>query len=276
MLKLEAKGTTYRIIAEQSKGHPGRSFPTIAIEGCGTDRNGNASVGYVTQFPEDDADPFVAIHVQENTSAIGTYMNASPKGYREKNTIESGRDITYHIYFQNVTNDLLRHIVIRDTLPEGLDITSVVPGASSHSYKFEVYGNRILKFTFDDLAIPSINKDEATSKGFVSFRVRQNANVPKGTVIINNASVALNFQKPFLTNEVFHTIGGDLFDFVEVAKVVSTQDVKIQGLTVTVSPNPFSEKTTFTIAGWAGKQPKLLLYDCKADYCKKYCLTMLN
>lgn len=48
---------------------------------------------------------------------------------------------------------------------------------------------------------------------------------------------------------------------MEVAKVVSTQDVKIQGVTVTVSPNPFSEKTTFTIAGWAGKQPKLLLYD---------------
>lgn len=261
LLKLEAKGTTYRIIAEQSKGHPGRSFPTVAIEGCGTDRNGNVSVGYVTQFPEDDADPFVAIHVQENTNEVGTYMNASPKGYREKNIIERGKDIIYHIYFQNITNDLLRHIVIRDTLPVGLDITSIVPGSSSHPYQFEVYGNRILRFTFDNLEIPSINKNETASKGFVSFRVRQNANLPKGTVIVNRASVALNFQKPFITNEIFHTIGGDLFDFVEVAKVVSTQDAKIQGVTVSIAPNPFSEKTTFTVQGWTGKQPKLLLYD---------------
>ncbi len=260
LIKLPARGTTYRLIAEQTLGHPGRSFPTVAVEGCGTDESGSVTVGDVTQFSEDDADPFVAIDVQENTDATGTYLRGFPKGYRDDHLIESGRDITYHLQFQNTTNELLRHVVIRDTLPESLDLASVIPGASSHPYEFEVYGGRILKFTFDKLEIPSINEDEASSKGFVKFRVRQQPNLATGTVITNRASVALNFQKSFDSNEVFHTIGGELVDFVE-AVVTSTEAVEYEGVSVQAAPNPFTEWTIFTIGGWEGKAPQFQLFD---------------
>ncbi|NRA51969.1 MAG: hypothetical protein HRU12_22810, partial [Phaeodactylibacter sp.] len=62
---IDPDGKTYRIIAEQVDGHPGSNFPTKAVEGCGTDDEGNYSVGYVTQWPENDADPSVSIHVDE-------------------------------------------------------------------------------------------------------------------------------------------------------------------------------------------------------------------
>lgn len=260
LLELPARGTTYRIIAEQTSGHPGRSFPTVAVEGCGTDEGGNVIVGDVTQFPEDDADPFIAIDVQENTDATGTFLRGFPKGYRADRFIESGKDITYHLQFQNMSNDLVRHVVIRDTLPEGLDLASVLPGASSHPYEFEVYGGRILKFTFDKVAIPSINEDEAGSKGFVKFRVRQQPNLEAGTVITNRASVALNFQKPFDTNDVFHTIGGELLDFAEVV-ITSTEEEEFEGVSVTAAPNPFTEFTLLMLEGWQGEAADFQLFD---------------
>ncbi|MEM9849251.1 MAG: hypothetical protein AAF847_15305, partial [Bacteroidota bacterium] len=166
IIQQEAKGKTTRIIVEQSEGHPGRSFPTVAVEGCG-EGEGNAEIrtGFVTMFPEDDADPFVSIDVQENLEdASGTILRAYPKGYREENFIETGRDLVYHIQFQNLGTDELRHVVIRDTLPAELDIATVQIEASSHEYDFEIYENRILRFTFDKLSLPSINENEAASK----------------------------------------------------------------------------------------------------------------
>ncbi|MEM6697867.1 MAG: hypothetical protein AAF599_05700, partial [Bacteroidota bacterium] len=256
ILNQKAEGRTTRIIVEQSEGHPGRSFPTVAVEGCGEGEGGaRVNTGFVTIFPEDDADPFVAIDVQENLeNATGTMMRAQPKGYREERFIEAGRDIVYHIQFQNLENELLRHVVIRDTLPEELDIASVMVEGSSHAYDFEIYENRILRFTLDKLSLPSINEDAAASKGFIKYRVQQMPNLPAGTVIEHNALVSLNFSKPFLTNPVKHTIGGELFDFVELG-IVSTNDPQVEGVSVTVGPNPFAETTLFTIDGWNGQVP---------------------
>ncbi|MEM1328442.1 MAG: T9SS type A sorting domain-containing protein [Bacteroidota bacterium] len=251
IISREARGVTTRIIVEQAEGHPGRSFPTVAVEGCGAeDANVTVQTGFVTMFPEDDADPFVGIDVQENTTdATGNILSAQPKGYREQQFIERGRDISYHIQFQNLGDQPLRHVVIRDTLPEELDIASIQIEASSHAYTYEIYEDRILRFTFDKLELPNVNEDATASKGFIKFRVRQNPGLEKGTIITNRALISSNFSKPVLTNPVRHTIGGELLDFVEVG-TVSTDDPVLEGLTVQVTPNPFVENTTFILDGW--------------------------
>ncbi|MEM9888337.1 MAG: T9SS type A sorting domain-containing protein [Bacteroidota bacterium] len=263
IIEQEAEGKTTRIIVEQVEGHPGRSFPTVAVEGCG-EGEGVAQIrtGFVTMFPEDDADPFVAIDVQENLEdASGTMLRAYPRGYREENFIETGRDLVYHIQFQNLGEEELRHVVIRDTLPEELDISTIEIEASSHEYDFEIYENRILRFTFDKLSLPSINEDEAASKGFVKFRVQQMPNLAKGTVITNQALISTNFKKPFLTNKTKHTLGGALLDFVEISEFVSTEETEVEGISVELSPNPFIESALFKIEGWNGKAANLQIFD---------------
>ena len=258
----DAMGETYRVVAEQSEGHPGRSFPTLAIEGCGTDSTGNITTGNVTIFSEDDEDPSVAIDVQESLeNATGTFLRTAPKGYDDEHFIASGRDIAYHIQFQNTSNETLKYVVIRDTLPAGLDLKSVVVGASSHPHEFEIYGNGIVKFTFKNLNIPSINKDEVASKGFVKFTVSQLPTLKVGTVIENRATVAYNFGKPVLTNQTFLTIGGNLEDFVKFGQVVSTQDNLVKGVNVLVSPNPFLETALFQIQGWEGETAIFRLFE---------------
>ena len=131
-------GATYRLIAQQAPGHPGNSYPTIAIEGCTT--SGNYSTGYVTELQEDENDPFVSIDVQEAISPTDyIFMRGYPKGYLENGNrlIPANTPLQYHIYFQNSGTDTIQRLVIRDTLPEGLELATVVPGASSHPYQFE-------------------------------------------------------------------------------------------------------------------------------------------
>ena len=150
-----ANGTSYRIIAEQSPGHPGSSYPTVAVEGCST--GSNFSTGFTTELQEDENDPFISIDVQEAISSTTdyTFLRGYPKGYLEdgENQIPANTSLEYHIYFENSGTDTLQRLVIRDTLPNGLDLGTIVPGASSHPYEFEAYSSGVLKFTFNDLAL---------------------------------------------------------------------------------------------------------------------------
>lgn len=251
----EATGATYRLIAEQSTGHPGMSYPTVAVEGCAEDGNANISVGYVTLFPEDDRDAFIAIDVQElQEGRPDNAMRGYPKGYGEEHYVEANTDLTYHIQFINTGTDTITQLVVRDTLSPYLDITTVKPGASSHPYTFETYGKGILRFTFKDLKLLP-----GESNGFVQFTVSQKPDLPKETVIQNTAVLFYNYNKPLLTNKVFHTVGGELEEFVVVT---GTKDVFVEGVEISVEPNPFTESAFFTIKSLIPfKQYTLSLYD---------------
>ena len=242
-------GFTHRIIAEQSPGHPGRSFPTLAIEGCNED--GVIQTGFVTQFPEDDLDPFIAIDVQEiiDNSSIGdaVRMRGYPKGYGETALISPTTDLKYTIIYSNTSLDTVTRLVIRDTLPVGLDITNIQPGPSSHPYRFEVYEEGILKFTFDHISLPPNSSTNPTSTGYVTYTVPQMPGNPPGTTIEHRAAVFFETQAPYLTNTVNHTIGDANLDFVEKDLSVSIDERLVEDVKVTVQPNPFKSYTTFQI-----------------------------
>ena len=61
------------------------------------------------------------------------------------------QELTYKIRFQNVGNDVVRTVVLRDELPEGLDLTTLVQGAASHPYQFRIEGERTLVWTFENI-----------------------------------------------------------------------------------------------------------------------------
>ncbi len=257
-----ADGSTYRIIVYQPDGHPGTNYATVAVEGCGTDNDGNYAVGSVTQFPEADQEASVAKDVQESVEDTdGTILRGFPKGYGGEHFIETETDLTYHIQFQNVGQRNVKRVVIRDTLSSHLDVTSIIPGASSHPYTYEVYGEGILKFTFENIDLPSSNMDAAGSKGFVKFRVSQQPNISRNTVITNNAVVYMGYQKPITSNEVFHTVGGELEEFVTIM-LTDTDNILQEGVSVQVTPNPFEDFTTIEVQGVeASKLLSFTLYD---------------
>lgn len=236
-------GATFRMEADQSFGHPGNSQPSIAVEGCGGEP---FSTGYVIEFPQNDANPFLEIDCRENTSSYDPNdKQAFPRGYAEEHYIEPNTDIEYLIRFQNEGTDTAFRVVIRDTLSAFLSEYTVIPGASSHHYDFELYNSNVLKFTFNDIMLPQKDIDEMGSMGFVKFKIKQKQDNPIGTKILNDAAIYFDYNAPIITETVEHTIGEN---FVEI-EVVSEDgdDLTTENSPIKVYPNPFDDKTTFEI-----------------------------
>ena len=257
-MNFEANGATFRLTAEQAVGHPGNSIPTLAIEGCDPSGSGY-SIGFLTQFPEDDNDHTRSIDCQENIDiqAFGPYFKRGyPKGYGDSLLIEPQTDLKYSINFQNVGTDTAIRVVIRDTLSSFLDPATVRPGASSHDYILDVYDNGILKFTFENINLVGSSIDELRSRGFVKYRVSQKLDNPIGTQIKNNAAIYLHYNAPALTGNTCHRIGEN-FILVNTEHIFAPEISNIK-----VYPNPFQELATFEIESTkVFRQLYLKIYD---------------
>lgn len=251
LASIHGNGATYRALAEQSEGHPGHSYPTVAIEGC-VEEGQDYSTGIVTQFPENDQDDFIAIDIQEAISSDNTTiaLRGYPKGYGDEAIISPKTDLTYTVVFKNTGTDTINRMVIRDTLPTSLDISTVRPGSSSHPYDFKIYDDGHIKFTFNNINLPGSSTGATIHKGFVKFKVSQKPNTPVGTEIRNRAAIFFDYQEPTLSQEVVHLVGcNDFFDSSEACIPVNTFDPVSDNDNITVYPNPFDEKTLIVLKG---------------------------
>ncbi|MEM9821845.1 MAG: hypothetical protein AAF985_12270, partial [Bacteroidota bacterium] len=165
------EGQTLRLETPQSPLHPGESRPSIFVEACGTDSGGGISLGFVNQFPEDDGNAFVSIDAQESFETfLPNFLRAYPDGFGSINQIAPNTEIEYHIRFQHQGGDTLQRVIIEDQLPEELDVRTIRPGVSSHPYDFEVLGQGIVRFTFEQIQVPGDLINEPASHGFVKFK----------------------------------------------------------------------------------------------------------
>ena len=244
-IALPASGRTYRLMAEQSPLHPGRSFPTVVVEGC--TNSGTYSTGQVTQFPEDDQDAFVDIDVQEiiDTDSIPAALRGYPKGYGDSSLIANTTDLTYLLLFENPGTDTIDRIVIRDTLPAALDPASIIPGASSHPYRWEVIGNGVLRITMDNVQLLPESSANSESQGFIQFRISQKPGNPTGTLIANRAAFYFDYYAPQLTPTVTHRVG----NFPQFIVVSTDEPGIVPGVIINAFPNPFTEVAVFQIEG---------------------------
>lgn len=242
---ITATASTYRIIAEQPPGHPYGETASAAVEGCPFGRPFNT--GFLTSFSDSDALPFYSLDCQENKIISGNVaLTPSPKGVGSANSISSKDDLEYHIYFQNTGSDTVNQVIVRDTLSKDFDITSLIAGASSHTYDYEISGAGILKFTFKNINLLSAEENEAKSHGFVKFRISQKRGNPAGMVIENRAEILFDFGAPILSNTTFHTIGGEeVEDYIEVS--TNVDELYVPNLEVKISPNPFDASRGATI-----------------------------
>ncbi|MEZ4959823.1 MAG: T9SS type A sorting domain-containing protein [Saprospiraceae bacterium] len=252
-----ANGSTWRMEADQSPGHPGNSKPSVAVEGCGA---APFSTGYIVQYPLNDADLSVDMDCRENTGSYDPNdKQGFPTGYGAEHFIERNTDIEYLIRFQNTGTDTAFTVIIRDTLSAFLDKHSIEIGAASHPCRWELYGNGIVKFTFDNIMLPDSNINEPASHGFVKFRIGQLHNNAIGTKIRNRAGIYFDFNAPILTNRTLHTIGENfiLLDSVSSAGPGVQQPMP----TVKVYPNPFVETATFELENVQGNSFTFSLFD---------------
>jgi len=228
------------------------------LEGCRLNSNGTINTGFVTQFSNYDGNPFVDVDCQPN---VGSYdpndKLAYPVGYGAEHYIYQHTDLEYYIRFQNTGTAPARTVVIIDTIAQYLDIASLRVGASSHNYSYEIYGNGIVKFTFDNILLPDSTTNYRASQGFIKYKIEQKPNNPIGTIINNNADIYFDYNAAVRTNTTFHKIGAD---FVTI-QLVGIKNVMQPNVIVNVYPNPFHEVATIKIEGTEFTKIEFELYD---------------
>ncbi|MBP6810275.1 MAG: T9SS type A sorting domain-containing protein [Saprospiraceae bacterium] len=245
-ITVPANGSTWRVEVTQEIFHPGLSVPMQTVEGCAN--GGQFSIGFVNQLALGDNDPWTDIDCTPN---VGSYdpndKQGFPLGYGAARYIKPGTDLEYLIRFQNTGTDTAFTVVIRDTLSAWLDAATVRPGASSHPYSFEFYGDRNIKFTFDNILLPDSNTNLDASIGFVSFRIAQKADVPLETDILNSAAIFFDFNAPVITNTTLHRVGDDFI-------TVSAWQPLRAGLELRMLPNPVAQTALLELRGIEGLQ----------------------
>lgn len=258
-----ADGSFYRIESPQVANHPGMSMPSAFIEGCGTGENGEISLGYVNQYPIDDEDYFVALTCTEVLAAYDPNIKqAYPIGYDVDHFVKPNTDIDYVIKFQNTGTAQANQVVIVDRLSANLDPATIKPGNSSHPYDFELLGEGIARFTFNNIALPDSTTNEPASHGYVKFSIEQQKDLPIDTRIENSAAIYFDFNPAIITNTTFHTIG-DGFIMVEVGEVLSPLAA------VKAYPNPFTTMTTLEVVGEDLGLLEFVLFDATGKVVRK-------
>jgi hypothetical protein len=252
-----ADGKTYRIIADQEPGYPAGGFPTAAVEGCRTDTTtAPTSYGFYTMFPEDDANISVSHDCQEiyESDYNPIYLKRGhPKGYGVAQYISPETDLDYLIQFRNTGTSTIQQVTIRDTLPAGLDPATLRPGAASHPYEFDLYGEGVVEFRMKNLNLPPGN----TSEGFVRFKVSQKSGLPCGTVLENTAAITFDFNASAITAATFHTV----CDPDSSWEFSATKEVFWKGADLKVYPNPMQDAATFEVTGVESQDYAFYLYD---------------
>ncbi len=241
--KYRANGSTWRMTVEQEANHPSSQFPTAFVEGCGKNSSGTSSTGFANMFGNDDATPSVSALCRP---IIGSYdpndKQGFPTGYKAEHFIRQNQDLDYVIRFQNTGTDTAFLVVVRDTLSDVLDISSIEFGGSSHPYETDIYSKNILKFSFQNINLPDSFRNVIGSQGFIKFRIKQKKDVLIGTKIENKAGIYFDFNDPIITNKTVHTIAKDLL----ITAIIEPNKTP-NSLTINVSPNPFTEHTTFEL-----------------------------
>ena len=250
-------GKTYRIEAEQSRFHPGNSYPSLSVEGC----SGDFTPGLVNLFAQDDENLYKDIDCVNN---IGSFdpndKQGFPFGSTEKRCVDLNRHIDYLIRFQNTGTAPAFTVVITDQIDENLDLNTLEIVGSSHDFIVDLDQSGQLTFTFNDINLPDIKADEKGSNGFIKYKILPKKDIVLGTQVNNQAKIYFDFNEPVITNETLHTIDDNCIDLVINS---STNDPETNQLVV-VYPSPFMDEFSIRFKDESMTRSfRMLLYDTK-------------
>ena len=147
-------------------------------------------------------------------------------------------------------------VVVRDTISQLLDVSSLQMGAASHPYNFTIDGTGVLKVTFNNILLPDSTTNELASNGFFKYKIRQQPDLPIGTLIYNEAAIYFDFNTPIITNETFHEVAKPF-----MSTLVTTNNLTSNNIKLNIYPNPFGELTTFEIENLPAERTEFMLYN---------------
>lgn len=157
-----------------------------------------------------------------------------PEGFGSENYVPvSQEEFKYTIHFQNTGTDTAINITLIDTISPYLDPFSIMPGASSHPFSWEILSPGIVKFHFINIYLPDSNTNEARSHGFVCYTINALPGLAVGVNIKNTAFILFDFNDPVATN----TTANELYDCNNIASFSLSQSVLCGGDSLLIVAN---------------------------------------
>jgi uncharacterized repeat protein (TIGR01451 family) len=257
-----ANGSTWRVEVAQEIYHPYPQPASLSVEGCTT--NSSFSTGFVNQFALNDSPPTLDIDCTVNTGSYDPNdKHGYPIGYGAAHYVRPGTEIAYKIRFQNTGTDTAFTVRVIDTLSTWLDPTTVKFGASSHPYRYDLCGEGIVHFIFENIMLPDSNVNEAASNGFATFTVTPRADVPLESLVENSAAIYFDYNDPVITNTTFHRLGKNFLS-------LGLWQPHFPNAQVLATPNPFAEETVLEVRGLVRPEAlQLQVFDYQGNELRK-------
>lgn len=150
---------------------------------------------------------------------------------------ETANYLYYTIRFQNTGNGEAVNIRLENTLPDNLDWDTFEPISASHDYTAQRNGDDV-KFYFNEIWLPQEDMDELGSHGYVTYRIKPEADVSLGDFMYNEAGIYFDFNPVIDTN----TAETEVIE----RPVSGVADNAMQN--ITVYPNPVKNVLTIQTA----------------------------
>lgn len=114
--------------------------------------------------------------------------------------VSSGEYLNYLIRFQNTGTDTAFTVIVRDTLSNMLDWSSLQMISSSHAYNLQIKDGNKLSWYFDNILLVDSNRNEPDSHGYIAFRIRPVSTLQVGDTVKNAAGIYFDYNLPVQTN----------------------------------------------------------------------------
>lgn len=137
-------------------------------------------------------------------------IEESHAGVLLKADYDAGQQLLYTIHFQNTGTDTAFNIVLKDTLSNKFDSSSIETVSSSAPVQFTTSNGRYLTWTFSNILLVDSAQNEPASHGYVTYRVKPKTNLNVGDSIKNAASIYFDFNLPVPTNKETTVISNSL------------------------------------------------------------------
>jgi uncharacterized repeat protein (TIGR01451 family) len=166
-------------------------------------------------------------------SSAPNFKEVYPKGTGPAGIIAyTDTVLQYMVHFQNTGSTTAENVVVKDTLDNNLDWTTLKPVFMTNNAQVtvgQVGARKVATFTFSNINLPNAATEPVSSNGMLQYSIHIKSGLPSGTQFRNQASIYFDYNAPMQTNQTLNTLGA-------VTKVNNTS-LPNSG-SFTIYPNP--------------------------------------
>ena len=194
--------------------------------------------------------------------------SAQPNGESIDSFSLLDQPIDYTIRFQNMGNFKAFDVIVRDTIDNNMDMSSLEILSSSHEMVTNLNEN-IVTFIFKDINLPPESETEAGSQGYIKYRIAARNGILDYSLIKNTASIYFDFNQPIRTN----TTTNILVKTLPTTSIIEKSNVESQ---FSLYPNPTTGEFTLITSVEAEEINSIKVFNIEGKLVKQYLSPVSN